>query len=167
MPPSKVDDKSITAAYLATHSLSLYVPKKMISNLQGPITEFLEKYGLSCTTAWRNPDSQKEACESIERAEDPQFHNTNNSISLDEIPKVLYDAKAILKSFLPKDDKELASIISNSQNYFEKPDSSTRLFTYSELRRTIREKKLTHVHLPKKIPYHKRERASERALSFN
>jgi hypothetical protein len=150
MSPSAIDDKSITAAYLATYSLPLYIPKKMIVNPQMPIIEFLQKNGLTRSRQIAPYVWYQTTGEFIELAEkDPGYQGSNHAISLDEVPKVLHDAKAILKSFLPKDDKELASIL-NSQNYIEKYNIH-RLFTYSELQRTIREKKLTHVHLPKKF----------------
>ncbi len=84
---------------------------------------------------------------------DKEFIKNKNNLylSLEEMPKLLQDAKIIIKSFLPESDQEQESILSNPSEYIEKGGALERIFTYANLQREIKQKQLTQVHLPQKF----------------
>ena len=69
----------------------------------------------------------------------------NSSISLDELPKIVLDAKTLIKKFLITDKKRPFPL----DHFVKKTRGSlNRLFTYTKLEQVIKEKHLTHVRLP-------------------
>lgn len=68
-------------------------------------------------------------------------------ITVDELPSLLYHAKIIIKSFL----SDLPTRELTSDKFIKKSGNLDRLFTYAQLRRVIKEKKLSHIHLPLKV----------------
>ncbi len=67
-------------------------------------------------------------------------------ISLDALPQLLHNAKSILKAFLPSEE-----FIFDKQKFIQKGGAIDRLFTYAKLQRTIQEKQLSNVSLPRKL----------------
>jgi len=64
-----------------------------------------------------------------------------------DLPRLVEDARSILKSFLLTEVKELPLIEERSV----RKSGFNRLFTYAKLQQVIIKKKLTHVRLPKKV----------------
>ncbi len=67
-----------------------------------------------------------------------------NKRSLDELSRLLKDAKSVLKSFVPLKNW-------NPDNFIQKSSRLNRLFTYAKFQRIIKEKNLTHIRLPIKF----------------
>lgn len=142
---------SMMKLYKASHlGLPLYVPKKELGG-SFDLKKLFEDHHIF-RFRWDIDESTEEEFwltgtnRLIARAKG-QEQPYNYEIELDYLPKLLSDAKSIIKSFLLSDDKELPSI---EQQYIKK-EGLNRLFTYAELQRVITEEKLSHIHLPRKI----------------
>lgn len=69
-------------------------------------------------------------------------------VSLEEGQQLLEDTKLILKSFLPVNEFDPEK---EKEAYIQKNSALERLYTYTKLQLTIQNKKLSHIHLPRKI----------------
>lgn len=98
---------------------------------------------------WSEEDWQKATETLIKRSQGqedflPRLYQPK--ISLDALPQLLYDAKSILKSFLPSEQ-----FIVDEQKFIKKYNAIDRLLTYAKLQHDIQEKQLPHVSLPRKL----------------
>ena len=87
----------------------------------------------------------------------PKFLVIEPYLSLEQAIKLPEDAQLLLESFLPVQNPNFQEL---ETNYIEKSNLE-RLFTYAELEATIKKKKLSHIHLPKKILIVKNKKTEE------
>jgi hypothetical protein len=146
-----VDDNSLHTLYTMSYQgKELYIPQKKLIDPNGKqvnLKELLKKHKilLGWPELWDTEETWKETYSRlIERTTEEK---TTYMISLDELPKLLLDAKTTIKNFLITNDDDLPVIL---DNYFKK-SGINRLLTYAKLEQVIEEKNLTHVRLPLKI----------------
>ena len=150
---------SITALFLYYGlERSLHVSKKepLPSNIS-ELKELFEKYEIipnkndyliSKPKPWNDRDWKTTLNELSEHNEPAN----RRGLYINEVPEFLHDAKLILGSFIPT-ESELNTLMSDeffAQRFIEKGGLG-RLFTYAQLRQVIQKKKLSHIHLPKKL----------------
>lgn len=130
----------------------LYIPQEELIDSDGnPINlkELFEKHSIHLgwpDTQPKEKDWGKAYSQLLQRAKGGKTASENNSISLDELSRILLDAKTLIKNFLINKDRRLPP------HYVKKTIGIlNRLFTYSKLEQVIKEKYLTHVRLPLKI----------------
>ncbi len=137
----------LTILYLQScySGIELYIPQKqlIVNDKLVDLKELFEKNNI-CLEAPSMWNWSRASDTLIKRSKKDK---TDWMISLDDLPKALNDGKALLKSFLLKDDNELPEI---EKNYIKKYGIN-RLFTYAKLHQVIEQKQLTHVRLPRKI----------------
>lgn len=98
-------------------------------------------------------EALKKATESFITKAEKQDSPRDDEINIQDLPKLLADAKKILGSFLvtdsdePIDIQKLSPVIQKDKNVVR------RLLTYAKLRKVIEDKSLKHVRLPKKHLY--------------
>lgn len=147
-----VDDKSLHTLYrMSYQGENLYIHQEKLVNPDGKqvnLKKLFKKHNIGLgwpKNQWNKKETWRKTYSMfIERAEEEK---TPYMTSPDELPKLLLDAKTIMKHFLITDDNDLPVIC---DNYFKK-SGINRLFTYAKLKQVIEEKNLTHVKLPKKI----------------
>lgn len=147
-----IDDKSLDTLYQIHAGEALYIPLKDLVETNGDSTKLKELFKKNnlCLgwpeISWNHEEKWKQIYSKLmkrtENIDDPFM------IPLDEIPRLLINAKSILKSFLITDDKDLNIPY---QDNFIKKTGLNRLFTYARLDRVIKEKNLTNVRLPRKV----------------
>lgn len=93
-------------------------------------------------------DDQKNARNFLEKRAKKSY-SPKYQIYLDYLPKLLDDAKALIKSFLLLDDAEL-EVLKNKEKYIRK-EGVRRLFTYAKIQQVIKDKNLSHIRLPRKV----------------
>jgi hypothetical protein len=153
---AKIDDMSLTTMYIASYNgVPLHMSEKELVQSDGKpqsLKKLFDQYNLcqvdiyGIQEPWLQEDWTEAYSELGERAT-VVFKKRIVVNTLDELPKLLIDAKTLLKSFLLTDDKEFPYI----QENFIKKSGLNRLFTYAKLQRVIEDKKLTHIRLPRKI----------------
>lgn len=145
----EVNDDSLTTMYEGSYgALSLYIPtEELVDSHENPINlkELFEKNDICIESyrPWQENDWNKTYSNLMKQTK------TGNMSTLHELPKLLTDAKRIIKSFLLTNDSELPSITSHFKEKVINPNFN-RLFTYAKLQRVIKEKNLTHIRLPRK-----------------
>ena len=144
-------DKSLHTLYSMTDMGSrLYVPQKELIDSNGQqvnLRELFKKYNIypkGLEILWDEDTWKLTYSMLMERTTEKI---TGTIISSEELPKLLFDAKIILKKFLITHDNNLPII---RDTYIQKSKIS-RLFTYAKLEQTIKRKNLTHVRLPQKF----------------
>lgn len=166
---SNIDDDSLEKIYNNRPAHVLHIPKEHLKDAQS-VKKFFNEYGISPqwpAESWDEPGAEKTIAKLIEHADYAKCRQTycgkegRSCIEPSEVPALLTDAKTLLKSFLVTDDQELIRIAKQSKEIrdfdFNKPSlyikkwNFNRLFTYAYMQRVIDRKKLSHVHLPRKI----------------
>lgn len=171
---SAVSEKTLKRLIrLGNKALEIGIPKKELVGKLGnrvPVKKVLNKYSISTIDPFSeeiiNPWKDQRFSEKIwqkmyQRADIKGPQDFYKKLEIGEIPGLLQDVKYILKSFLSGNEELFAGEEIQSEmwikrycvtpHFIVKPVSLLRLFTYANLERAIREKKLSHVHLPTKI----------------
>ena len=149
--------ESVTTMYKWIMDRPLYIPKDQLLDSQGnPINlkELFEKYNIWTGTVVQNkpwletewPKAYETLLQRSEGKLKTKSEMVNKEIQINDLQKLLHDAKSILRTFIPNQD------ISSATNSFIQKESRlvNRLFTYAKLKQVIDEKQLTHIHLPLK-----------------
>jgi len=145
-------DKSVHTFYIMKDTgKKLYISQKELVNSddkQVNLKELFKQYNICLgwpKSQWDEKETWQNAYSSLkERATKEKAHYM---ISSDELPRLLQDAKIILKNFLITNDNNFPIIL----NTYIKKSGINRLFTYAKLEQVIERKNLTHVRLPQKF----------------
>jgi hypothetical protein len=145
-------DKSLHTLYAMSYiGRESYIPQKELVDSDGKqinLRDLFKKHNICLgwpEELWDEEETWKKIySELIQRA---TKEKADYMISPDELPRLLLDAKTIIKKFLITDDDDLPVIL----NTYIKKSGINRLFTYAKLKRVIEEKNLTHVRLPRKF----------------
>jgi hypothetical protein len=126
--------------------IQLYIPQKflIVDNKQVDLEKLFEQnhiYGRAYEGVWEWHQKFNVLLERSQQEKPPYM------ISLQDLPAGLKDGKALLKSFLLKDDQELPLL----EKTYIKKYGINRLFTYAKLQQVIDQKKLMSVRLPRKV----------------
>ncbi|HEV2601260.1 MAG TPA: hypothetical protein VGT41_03100 [Candidatus Babeliales bacterium] len=132
--------------------LDLYIPKDELENAHYDIEKLLKTHHIPLSSAGKTLASQqgfwpKQSDRYKKRMASKIPQDRKYEININDVPQLLAGARSTIKSFLLTDDKELPSIEQSSI----KKGGIRRLFTYAQLERIIKEKKLSHIRLPRKV----------------
>lgn len=118
---------------------------------QCQVTTGFNLFSGSPSRPW-NEEDWKLASTKLMRRMEKHKEKSGVPVHLNELPKLLLDAKCILKSFLPATN-EIQSLEwrCRQKTIRRKNMQLRRLFTYAKLQQVIEEQKLSHVHLPSKF----------------
>ncbi|HLW72940.1 MAG TPA: hypothetical protein VKR54_02735 [Candidatus Babeliales bacterium] len=129
----------------------LYIPEEDLIDVNS-LKKIFENNNIDTTAGWysHQPWSTEQWNKAYKEFKNLQYEKTNTRLTfytLDELLKILAEAKTVLKSFLPPNDYSFIFV----KNKYIKKYGMNRLFTYAKLQQVITEKNLTHIRLPLKF----------------